>query len=267
MVTSLPCTYSTGGKEKGLVSQGHVTALHVQHWGERERACSSRSRHCPACTALGGKRKGLLVKVMSLPCTYSTGGKEKGLVSQGHVIALHVQHWGERERACQSWSHTFSTGGSGRVFQSWSRHCPAHTAFGERETACQSWSHYCCARTVLEEKRKGLSVIVTLLSCTFSIRQEEMSAMVMSLSCMCSTGGKEMSCHCPARTALGGKRCHVIVLHVQHWGERDVMSLSCTYSTGGNEMSCHCPACTALGGKRCQSWSCHCPARTALGGK
>ena len=58
MVMSLSCTYNTGGKDRGLVSHGHVIVLHVQHWTER-----------------------MSVMVMSLSCTYSTGMEEKGPVS------------------------------------------------------------------------------------------------------------------------------------------------------------------------------------------
>ena len=69
------------GKERGLVSHGHITAVYIQHYGERERACQSWSHHCCVHTVLEGKREGLSVMVTSLPCTYSTGTEEKGPVS------------------------------------------------------------------------------------------------------------------------------------------------------------------------------------------
>ena len=299
MVTSLPCTYSTGGKERGLVSHGHVLAPHVQHWGKRERACQSWSRPCPARTALGEKREGLSVMVTSLPCTYSTGGKERGLVSHGHVIAPHVQHWGKRERACQSWSHhcpartalgekreglsvmvtslpcTYSTGGKERGLVSHGHVIALHVQhWGKRERACQSWSRHCPARTALGEKREGLSVMVTSLPRTYSTGGKERGLVshghVIALHVQ-HWGKRERACqswsrHCPARTALGEKREGLSVM---------VTSLPCTYSTGGKERGLvshgHVIALHVQHwGKReraCQSWSRHCPARTALGEK
>ena len=90
MVKSLPSTSSTVEKERGFVSHCLIPALYVQHCGDRQRACQSRSHHCCAQTALEEKREGLSVMVTSLLCTYSIMGKERGLVSHGYITALHV---------------------------------------------------------------------------------------------------------------------------------------------------------------------------------
>ena len=82
MVKSLPCTYSTVGKE---------------------RVCQSLSNPCPVCTALWGQTEGLSVMVTSLPCTYSTGMEGKGPVSDIIPALLSsVTHSNFNEESCQS---------------------------------------------------------------------------------------------------------------------------------------------------------------------